>query len=268
MAIITISRGSFSKGKEIAEKVSKKLGYECVSRDILIEASEYFNTPEVKLIRALHDAPSILDRFKSGKKRYIAYTEEAFLWRVHQDNVVYHGLAGHFFLKGVTHNLKVRIIADLNDRVKLEMERENISEEEARRIIQKDDKERQKWSMALYGIDTTDSSLYDMVLHIHKLTVDDAVDIISQAARLPHFQTTEESHKIIHDLLIASKVKIAVIDHWPDIKVKADDGLVTIYVEAPMEHEGKIDKKIVEAARMVDGVNKVRVVISPIMPSF
>ena len=63
MTIITISRGSYSKGKEIAEKTAQKLGYECVSRDVLLEASEHFNIPEIRLIRALHDAPSILERF-------------------------------------------------------------------------------------------------------------------------------------------------------------------------------------------------------------
>ncbi|MGB9436525.1 MAG: cytidylate kinase family protein [Desulfobacterales bacterium] len=35
MGVITISRGSYSKGKEIAEKLAQQLGYECVSRDIL-----------------------------------------------------------------------------------------------------------------------------------------------------------------------------------------------------------------------------------------
>jgi hypothetical protein len=63
MAIITISRGSYSKGKQIAEKVAKTLGYECISREVLLEASKEFNIPEVKLIRAVHDAPSILSRF-------------------------------------------------------------------------------------------------------------------------------------------------------------------------------------------------------------
>jgi hypothetical protein len=97
MAVITISRGSYSRGKEIAEKVAERLNYDCISRDILIEASEHFNTPEIKLIRAIHDAPSILDRFSQGKERYIAYVREALLEYAENDNVVYHGLAGHFF---------------------------------------------------------------------------------------------------------------------------------------------------------------------------
>jgi hypothetical protein len=73
MSIITISRGSYSCGKEVAEKVSHALGYECISRDIILETSEQFNIPEIKLIRAIHDSPSILDRFTSGKERYISF---------------------------------------------------------------------------------------------------------------------------------------------------------------------------------------------------
>ena len=62
MSIITISRGSYSKGREIAEKVARKLNYECLSRDIVLEASEEFNVPEIKLVRAIHDAPSMLEK--------------------------------------------------------------------------------------------------------------------------------------------------------------------------------------------------------------
>ena len=126
MSIITISRGSYSRGKEVAEKLAQRLGYECVSRDVLIEASDEFNIPEIKLVRAIHDSPSVLDRFTHGKEKYVAYIRAAVLKRVQKDNVVYHGLAGHFFLQEVPHVMKVRIIADFEDRVKEEMKRENI----------------------------------------------------------------------------------------------------------------------------------------------
>ena len=124
MSIVTISRGSYSRGKEVAEKVAQKLGYECISRDILLEASEQFNIPEIKLVRAIHDAPSVLDRFTYGKDRYVAYIRAALLKHVQKDNVVYHGLAGHLFLEGIPHVLKVRIIADLEDRIKEELYQE------------------------------------------------------------------------------------------------------------------------------------------------
>ena len=79
MAIITISRGSYSRGKEIAEKVAARLGYSLLSRDILLQASEEFNIPEIRLVRALHDAPSVLERFTHGKERYVSFIQQALL---------------------------------------------------------------------------------------------------------------------------------------------------------------------------------------------
>jgi cytidylate kinase len=207
MPIITISRGSYSRGKEVAEKLAQKLGYRCISRDILLEASEQFNIPEIKLIRAIHDAPSILERFTHGKERYVAYLRSTLLKHVQKDNVVYHGLAGHYFLRGIPHVIKVRIMADLEDRVQEEMRREKISAEEARFILKKDDDERRRWGIQVYGVDTWDPMLYDMVLHVKSLTVDDAVDLISKAAQLPRFQATPESQQLLDDMALAVGVE-------------------------------------------------------------
>ena len=145
MSIITISRGSYSRGKEVAEKLAIKLGYECISRDILLGVSEEFNIPEIKLVRAIHDAPSVLERFTHGKERYVSYIRKALLQHTQKDNVVYHGLAGHFFLQNIPHVFKIRIIADMEERVKEEIKRENISAEKALYILKKDDDERRKW---------------------------------------------------------------------------------------------------------------------------
>jgi cytidylate kinase len=191
MSIITIDRGSYSRGKEVAEKLALKLGYECISRDILLEASDEFNIPEIKLIRALHDPASVLERFTHGKDRYISYLYAALLQHVRKDNIVYHGLAGQFFLRDIPHVLKVRVIADMKDRVKEEMRRENISAEEALYILKKDDEECRKWALQLYATDTWDSKLYDIVLHIGRLTVDNAVDILFATVQKPNFQTCQ-----------------------------------------------------------------------------
>jgi cytidylate kinase len=266
MAIITISRGSYSRGKEIAEKVGERLDYEVESRDVLLQASEEFNIPEVHLVRALHDAPSVLERFSHGKERYVAFIEQALLERVQGNNIVYHGLAGHFFLRGVGHVLKVRIIADMDDRVRLEMNREGISEREARRILKKDDAERQRWAQSLHGIDTTDASLYDLVINIGGMSAECAVELIcSTASNSPCFATTAESQRTLHDLLLAARVKSAVIGEWPGIRTSARDGVVSVDVEAPLAQEGKVRDSIATLAAVVQGVTDIRVNVRPRM---
>ncbi len=258
MAIVTISRGSYQKGKVVAEKVASRLGYECISREILIEASDEFNIPEIKLIRALHDAPTVLERFRYGKERYVSHLRSALLQHAKNDNIVYHGLAGHYFLQEIPHVLKVRIIADMKDRVADEVNRENISAEKARYILTKDDEERRKWGIQVYGTDTWDSRLYDLVLKIKSLTVDDAVDLILDAVARPAFQSTPQSLKIIGDLALATRVQATVCSLTPRIGVCANDG--TIYIrntgDAPTFSK-EIAQEIKKLAQGVEGVGKV-----------
>ena len=263
MAIITISRGSYSKGKEVAEKTAACLGYDCVAREVLIEASEHFNIPEIKLVRSLHDAPSVLQRFTYGKERYISYIEEAFLERVQQDNVIYHGLAGHFFLKGITHTLKVRIMADMKDRVEWEVERERISAQEALSILKKDDDERRRWSLHLYGVDTNDPHLYDLVVRVGKISVDDAVETICNMAQKESFKATSESRAAMDDLVLAARARVKVMDVQPNVVVSAKAGIVYVDTQAQETDEGKVIKAIGQAVSQVPGLKDIRVNVRP-----
>jgi cytidylate kinase len=254
MAIITISRGSYSRGKEVAEKVAAALGYECISREILLEASEQFNIPEIKLVRAIHDAPSILERFTYGKERYVAYLRAALLKHIQKDNVVYHGLAGHFFLQDIPHVLKVRIVADLEDRIAEEMKRENISATEARHILKKDDDERRRWSIQIFGADTWDPMLYDMVLHIKSITVDCAVELILDAVKHRCFSTTAQSQKIIDDQTLAARVQAALVEEFPTARVSSREGELFVDVKGNLTEEQEIISRMRRIASHVAGI--------------
>ena len=218
MAIITISRGSYYRGKEVAEKLAQRLGYNCISREILLEASEEYNIPEIKLIRAIKDAPTILEKLTRQKSKYLAYVRAALLKHVARDNVVYHGLFGHFFLQDIPHVLKVRIVADMDARVADEVKREGISETKAREVLMKDDEERRKWALYLYGADWWDATLYDLVIHLKTITVDSAVDLLSDMVQLPEFQTTPESQDAINNLVEAARMEAAPV--WWDASSK------------------------------------------------
>lgn len=260
MAIITISRGSYSKGREVAEKTAARLGYDVVSRDVLLEASDRFHTPEIKLVRAIHDAPSILDRFTHGKQCYIAYIRSALVSRAVKDNLVYHGLAGHLLLKGIPHVLRVRIIANLEDRVAAEMAREGISAAEARSLLLKDDAERRKWTQSLYGVDPWDPSLYDLVIHIDKLTVDDAVDLIVEAVGREGFRTTPEAQQKIEDLALACQVKAALVEaDCVDLGVTCEYGNVVVYTKQGFRHGRQLRKRLEKLQGEIEGINNVEV---------
>ncbi len=257
MSIITISRGSFSRGKEVAEKLSRKLGYECISREVLLEASSEFNIPEIKLSRALHDAPTMFERLSRDKEDYIGYIRSALLQHVKEGNVVYHGLAGHYFLLNVPSVLKVRIIADMNDRVREEMKRENISADKALAVLKRDDDERRHWGLKLYGIDTWDSRLYDVVLNVKTMSVDDAVDLLHETIQKPVFQSTPESVETIRDLALSAKVQANIVKIAPELLVKAEGETVYIDSRVGTLIESREEDRIREVVSKIEGVGRV-----------
>lgn len=265
MSLITISRGSFSKGAEVAEKLAAKLNYECIARQILIEASENFDIPEIKLLKALHNSPSIFNRFTFGKERYIAYIQYALLKHLRKDNVVYHGLAGHFFLRNLPNVLKIRIIADMELRIEEEMKREDITAKEARYQIAKDDEERRKWSLYLYQIDTMDPALYDMVLHIGPMSVEDAVDIIAHTVSKKVFQTSEESKRMFDDLLLSAHIKSLLIEQYPTVQASADHGEVNISCMGTSGQKDLLEKEITAFVKDKFDLKSLKVQITPIM---
>ena len=273
MAVITISRGSFSHGQEIAEKVAEMLGYECVSREILVEAAQLFNVSEKKLIRSLDDAPNILERVVHGKERYLEYIRAALLEYARKGNVVYHGHAGHFLLTEIPQVLKIRIIADKDDRIKLLQKRENVTKEAAAEVIENEDKNRTHWTRYLYKMDIHDAKLYDIVINIGNLTIEDACEIICAAARSNSYRTTNESKQVVEDLAISSRLRAALLPLCDaevfvkngdvHVKVAAQKRTKTGYASPALQqhigeaYQNDLTRQINEIALNIPGVNKV-----------
>ena len=261
MAIITISRGSYLRGKEIAQRVAQNLGYACISRENLLKNSKEFNIPEIKLMHAFEDGPSILNRFTRGRERYIAYIQAALLSHLRKDNLVYHGFAFHYFVKDIPCTLKVRITAKLKDRIGYVMKRDKISNRDAKRFIRKIDERRRKWSQRLYGIDPSDPSLYDLVLHIGEITVADAVDTICHVIGFKHYQTTLESKKSIRDMALTAEVKAALMELDPSIGVSSENGIVTLKIDDKSFQERKLITNMMDMDKTVRGIKRINVVV-------
>jgi cytidylate kinase len=261
MGIVTVSRGSYSSGKEIAEKAAQKLGYGCISREVILEASKEFNIPEIKLIQAFEVAPSILDRFTQGKKKYIAYTQAALLKYLTKDNLVYHGFAGHYFVQGISHVLKVLIIAGMEHRISTVMERGKISrKEEASRYIKRIDAQRRKWGQKLYGIEPWDPGAYDLVLNLDKITIEDAVDTICRISGLTQFQTTPESKSAMDDLALTVKVRNFLIDAKPNVDVRIENRFVYLKPDVPLTQDSEIVNRMGEIMKTIPDIKGIQVV--------
>ena len=142
MSIITISRGSLSGGQALAEQVAERLGYRCISREVLVEAAAKYGVPEPQLSQVLEKMPGFWERLTKSRHLYLIFIQAVMCELAHEGKLVYHGQAGHQLLKGISHIMKVRLIAPLEYRITAAMEQEGLSRAGAMRYIQQVDEER------------------------------------------------------------------------------------------------------------------------------
>jgi cytidylate kinase len=255
MAIVTISRGTFSGGQLLAACVAERLGYRCISREVFVEAAKQYGVPLEKLSKALTEPPGFLHHLTAERIHYLAYIRAALCKEVKDDRVVYHGLAGHLLLKGFPNVLRVRVIADMEFRIKAAMERQNLSREKAVEFVQKIDEKRVKWTKFLYHVDWSDPSLYDIVINIERTSIDGACDIVCQSASLDKFNVTPHVQRVIDDILLSTEVRAILAEGKGiadgGIEIEADGGIITI--GGTVGSMGEADK-IREIIRDIPGV--------------
>jgi cytidylate kinase len=260
MPIITISRGSYSRGKEIAEKLAAKLDYKCISREVLLGTCGEYNVPEIKLNKAIRNAPSFLKQFSGGKEHYVKQIRATLLDYVQNDNIVYHGLAGQFFLKGIPNVLRVCLMVDMEYRINRVMETENMPRTTAESFLKKVDGERRKWGQRLYGIKPYSPELFDMVINLRCMTVDDAVSTIQYAANMPCFQATPESQKMLKLMTIKAQI-IALLNKYPNANIVVEEDSVYVGIKAPLNQKDRIIREVTENVERIKGVTEFKVAL-------
>ena len=232
MSIVTISRGTFSGGKMLAECLAERLGFRCIDRDVIVERAAASGVSQEELRDALQKPPSFLERFQHKKYMYLALIQAALAEEVRTGRAVYHGNAGHLLLSGGSPVLRVRIIAPLEFRLKMAQDRLKFSRNEALAYIEKMDEHRRKWTHYLYGVDWGDPTLYDMVLNLEHISIEEACNVLVATVRERCFTLTPQCQVRMNDLAIASRVRANLALNPPtsglEVEVTATEGRVRI----------------------------------------
>jgi cytidylate kinase len=260
--IITISTDRYTKGAEIAEKIAQRMGYECVSREVILSAAKEYGVPEMKLLKAINDTPTILGMFSRERQRYMAYIKAVVADYMLKHDIVYHGLVGHPIVRGVSHVLKVRIIANLEDRIRIEMDRDNITEEKARKVIATLDDQQKKWGKSIYGIDVTNPIFYDLIINVGHIWMDDtedAVETVVDTAGHKKFHPNTYSTNCLKNIALSCRVKAALIDKDINVEVKSDKGNVFVYAKTMKRKNHKLILAFKEEIMKIEGVAHVEV---------
>jgi cytidylate kinase len=260
MSIIAISRGTFSGGEALAKRVAERLGYQCLSREANLEAAARgYGIPAEELTAEMERRPSFWHRVMGERTAYLAFVRATLCEQAQRDNLVYHGLVGHLLLPGISHVIRVRVIADMKTRIQVAMQQHNIEHDEARARIEKVDKERRQWIRFLFDVDWDDPQLYDLVLNLTRMSLDGAGATVARLTELVEFQPTAASQQAMQNFALSSRVS-AVLARDPrtrdaDLRVTTDNGVVTITGET---RSPAVEEAVPIVVRQVDGVKEVR----------
>ncbi len=263
MSIITITAGSYSNGKQIAKSVAKRLKYEYTDSEMILSlVSSEFDVTESNLARALKEAPSGVGMFSKIKPEYIIFIETLLAKYLLKNNIIYYGVVGLPLIQEISHVLKVRIIARLEDRIKNKMKLDNISQDKASKIIKKEDEEQTKWAAAVYDTNITDPKLYDLAInigHIKDDDMEDAIETIFSSVKHKKFQPMTYSLSCMQNIVMSCSVRATLADIDSKMQVKSDEGTVYIYTKAVKKKAQNKALEMKQKVMEIEGVKYVEI---------
>ncbi|MEJ2109712.1 MAG: cytidylate kinase-like family protein [Acidobacteriota bacterium] len=259
MAIITISMGSATGGLLLAEGLSKTLNYKLVRREDILQDTARFGVAAAKLESFLFGPPTYSDEFKNGIRNYIAFFQAAICDYMQKEDVIYLGHVGHLLLRDIACVLRLRLIAPKEFRIKMLVERSQMTGEQASAYIDKIDAQRRSWTLFLYGVDWLNPSLYDLTLNLESIDIETAVDIAATAARHKKRTETEQCAQALDNMVLASKTR-AELAADPrtspvNIEVEADAGTATVFLKGRISSD--LYDSAIEIARSIPEVQGV-----------
>jgi cytidylate kinase len=262
VAIITISRGTMSGGRALAECLAERLQYPVVAREVIREAASELDVSEEELSRAMERAPRLWSRHTSARRLYITTVQAALAEHVVGGDLVYHGRAGQMLLAGLPAVLRVRLTAPISARVRTLMESEEMDAGSAEEYIRHVDAARARWVKMMYGQDIEDPALYDIVINLRTLSVPAACDMLARATERPDFAITADVKAKLMDFRTACRVRAALASAREtralDLQIETQGGVVDVSGSAPVLKSGRVGDEIAEIARSVPGVEEVR----------
>jgi cytidylate kinase len=187
---VAISREAGAAGMEIAHEIGQRLEWPVYDREIIDLIAVESGLRE-ELVESLdeRDRGWLVEAIASFKRRDQVSTAEFVHHLVHVLNAlaahgrcVIVGRGAAACLPRAT-TLRVRVVADLGDRVRRIAQEQRLTEEEAHDTVERIDRQRGKFVAGHFHRDILDAHNFDVVVNVSRLTPATCADVAVQALR-------------------------------------------------------------------------------------
>ncbi|MDR3602060.1 MAG: cytidylate kinase family protein [Desulfosporosinus sp.] len=193
--VVTISHQLGCGGAYIGKKLSEILFVPFVDRQILKEVADFLNIPEENI----KDREERITSFWQSFKRLEAFDdpiveinseyfptdkelfklESEFIEQIaEKSSAIFLGRGGHYILRNHQRHFSIFLHADMKDRIQRVSELYNVSENESKKIIEKNDRERNTYFKSLTQLEYLNLMTYDICVNTSSTGLDNAVKII------------------------------------------------------------------------------------------
>ena len=199
--VITINREMGSGGRTIGRKLAEKLGVEFYYKSVIKGLEKKFNltAEEVEkqkgrehgwwasikrqltgsVVSSSPFLPKVADEAELLDTDDIFKAETEILKGIaEEESCVIAGRSGFFVFRDHPNHMNILIQASMPHRVQRVVSKQNITEEEARKAIEKVDKMRENYVNKYTGTSRYDTRNYDLVISMDRMSEDAAVAII------------------------------------------------------------------------------------------
>ena len=211
MAILTLSR-ECGCGQEIGNSIANLMGYQYVDRQIILDDLRKVGPKWEDWAKELDEhRPSFWEKHEWSFRGFTALLQSEILQYALKDRVVIMGRGANFLLEGIGTAYRVRLVAPVDYRLGIIMERESLDLSTAQWLIKKTDTERSGFISSIYGKQINDPVGYDTIYEMQNTTVDAIIPAIIAILKEKESDNTPEVKSILRMRAAAARVKAGII---------------------------------------------------------
>lgn len=198
MAVITISRQYGAGGITLGEMLAEKLGYMLFDNELIQRVAESANVSSKGVVNLEKQADGKFQRFIAGfipvpliervrekadvglEDVYVDILRKVIGNIADEGNAVIIGRGAQYILKDLPDTIHLLVTANRSDRVKFLMRKHSLSEEDAKRAIELDDRRRSNLYSKFGRSDYDTPMPYHLVFNFSRTPFDKACEIVCQ----------------------------------------------------------------------------------------
>jgi two-component system, OmpR family, response regulator CpxR len=262
---LAVFSGVYCRGEEVVTALAGANGLRLVSdHGLVLAAANRSGLPESTIMRVFSAKQSAFDKFTHEKQRARAYLRLALAEMMDEPRLLLSGYSAHLVPWNLTHVLRSCLIADTPFRIRQAIQKGAMTKEEAEARIIADDAQKSQWTATLLHNDNAwDAALYDMVLPMGQLDIDQAVSLLSEQLNQQGVQPTEASRRALADFQLAARASVVLVRAGHDGDVQADNGILTVTITMKVLMFNRLQEELLSLLHPLPGVQSVKVQVDP-----